>query len=83
MLGIAAAVGGYTVMELNQDLLTVTVTEGLTEDAITARLHEGDSSHMLPHLHGCTSGNVISDSSTHMRCVGNACAVRHFILREW
>lgn len=41
VLGIAAAVGGYTVMELNQDLLTVTVTEGLTEDAVTARLHEG------------------------------------------
>ena len=42
MLGIAAAVGGYTVMELNQDLLTVSVTEGLTEDAVTARLHEGE-----------------------------------------
>ena len=41
MLGIAAAVGGYTVMELNQDLLTVSITEGLTEDAVTARLHEG------------------------------------------
>ncbi len=41
VLGIAASVGGYTIMELNQDLLTVTVTEGLTEDAITARLHEG------------------------------------------
>jgi hypothetical protein len=41
VLGIAAAVGGYTVMELNQDLLTLSVTEGLTEDAVTARLHEG------------------------------------------
>jgi hypothetical protein len=41
VLGIAATVGGYTVMELNQDLLTVSVTEGLTEDAVTARLHEG------------------------------------------
>lgn len=41
VLGIAAAVGGYTVMELNQDLLTVSITEGLTEDAVTARLHEG------------------------------------------
>ena len=42
VLGIAASVGGYSIMELNQDLLTVTVTEGLTEDAISARLHDGE-----------------------------------------
>lgn len=41
LLGIAATVGGYTVMEAREDLMTCRVTEGLTEDAVTARLHEG------------------------------------------
>lgn len=35
-------VGGYTVLEVSVDLGTVTVTEGLTEDAVYARLHEGE-----------------------------------------
>jgi hypothetical protein len=34
-------VGGYSVIEIDTDLLTVRVTEGLTEDAVYARLHEG------------------------------------------
>ena len=34
-------VGGYTVLEVSVDLGTVTVMEGLTEDAVYARLHEG------------------------------------------
>ena len=41
LLGIAATVGGYTVMEAQADVLECVVTEGLTEDAVTARLHEG------------------------------------------
>jgi len=35
-------VGGYTVLEVSVDLGTVTVMEGLTEDAVYARLHEGE-----------------------------------------
>ena len=45
LLGIAATVGGYTVMEAQADVLECVVTEGLTEDAVTARLHEGVLSH--------------------------------------
>ena len=45
LLGIAATVGGYTVMEAQADVLQCIVTEGLTEDAVTARLHEGRSSY--------------------------------------
>ena len=41
LLGIAATVGGYTVMEAQADVLECIVTVGLTEDAVTARLHEG------------------------------------------
>ncbi|DBA71802.1 TPA: hypothetical protein ACH3X2_010996 [Trebouxia sp. C0005] len=41
ILGIAAAVGGYKVMEVDVDMLTCQVTEGLTEDAVSARLHQG------------------------------------------
>lgn len=41
LLGIAAQVGGYTVMEAREDLMSCRVTEGLTEDAVSARLHEG------------------------------------------
>ena len=49
ILGIAATVGGYTVMEAREDLMTCRVTEGLTEDAVTARLHEGGY-HQAPHV---------------------------------
>ncbi|KAL0046056.1 hypothetical protein WJX82_001167 [Trebouxia sp. C0006] len=41
ILGIAAVVGGYKVMEVDVDMLTCQVTEGLTEDAVSARLHQG------------------------------------------
>ena len=41
LIGIAHSVGGYTVMEAREDLSTCVVTEGLTEDAVTARIHEG------------------------------------------
>lgn len=34
-------VGGYTVLEVSVDLQVVQVMEGLTEDAVYARLHEG------------------------------------------
>ena len=41
LIGIAPQVGGYSVIEIDTDLQTVRVTEGLTEDAVYARLHEG------------------------------------------
>lgn len=41
LLGIAPRVGGYAVIEIDAELQTVRVTEGLTEDAVYARLHEG------------------------------------------
>jgi len=41
LLGIAPQVGGFSVIEIDTDLLTVGVTEGLTEDAVYARLYEG------------------------------------------
>jgi hypothetical protein len=36
-------VGGYTLLEVCAELQTVMVMEGLTEDAVFARLHEGDN----------------------------------------
>lgn len=41
LLGIFSQAGGYGVVEVNTDLQTLCVTEGLTEDAVYARLHEG------------------------------------------
>ncbi|KAL4544776.1 hypothetical protein Ndes2526B_g00720 [Nannochloris sp. 'desiccata'] len=41
LIGIAPQVGGFSVIEIDADLLLVRVTEGLTEDAVYARLHEG------------------------------------------
>ncbi|KAI3431602.1 hypothetical protein D9Q98_004652 [Chlorella vulgaris] len=41
LLAVVPQVGGYTVLEVSVDLQTVTVMEGLTEDAVYARLHEG------------------------------------------
>ncbi|PRW39283.1 mitochondrial-targeted muts 1 [Chlorella sorokiniana] len=41
LLALVPQVGGYTVLEVSVDLGTVTVMEGLTEDAVYARLHEG------------------------------------------
>lgn len=41
LIGIAPRVGGYALIEVNCDLRRVVVTEGLTDDAVYARLHEG------------------------------------------
>ncbi|PSC67198.1 mitochondrial-targeted muts 1, partial [Micractinium conductrix] len=41
LLALVPQVGGYTVLEVSVDLATVSVMEGLTEDAVYARLHEG------------------------------------------
>lgn len=41
LLGLAREAGGYTVMQLHQELATLSVTGGLTEEAVNARLHEG------------------------------------------
>ena len=35
-------VGGYTVLEVSVDLQTVCVMEGLTEDAVYARIYDGE-----------------------------------------
>lgn len=40
---LAPQVGGYTLLEVSAELGTVTVTEGLTEDAVYARLHDGET----------------------------------------
>lgn len=39
--GCRLQVGGYTVLEVSVDLQTVCVMEGLTEDAVYARIYEG------------------------------------------
>lgn len=41
LLGIAPSVGGYSIIEVDAELYTVRITQGLTEDAVYARLHEG------------------------------------------
>ncbi|EFN52896.1 hypothetical protein CHLNCDRAFT_138439 [Chlorella variabilis] len=41
LLALVPQVGGYTVLEVSVDLQVVQVMEGLTEDAVYARLHEG------------------------------------------
>jgi len=41
LLGLAREAGAYVVMQLNQEFATVSVTGGLTEEAVNARLHEG------------------------------------------
>lgn len=41
LLGIVPSVGGYSIIEVDAELYTVRVTQGLTEDAVYARLHEG------------------------------------------
>ncbi|KAL4438720.1 hypothetical protein ABPG77_006324 [Micractinium sp. CCAP 211/92] len=41
LLAVVPQVGGYTLLEVSAELGTVTVTEGLTEDAVYARLHDG------------------------------------------
>ena len=49
---------GPQVMEVDVDMLTCQVTEGLTEDAVSARLHQGMRRHMCmcynAWLPGCT-----------------------------
>jgi hypothetical protein len=58
LLGIAATVGGYTVMEAQADVLQCIVTEGLTEDAVTARLHDGRRSY-----HPCAHSQLAAIST--------------------
>lgn len=41
VLGLSSTVGGITLIEAQPELRRVAVTEGLTEDAVLARLHEG------------------------------------------
>lgn len=41
LLGIFSNVGGYSIIEVDAEMLTVRLTEGLTEDAVFSRLHEG------------------------------------------
>jgi hypothetical protein len=41
LIGIAPRVGGHALIEVSCDLRRVVVTEGLTDDAVYARLHEG------------------------------------------
>jgi len=41
LLGISPQVGGYSVIEVDAELQTVSVTEGLTEDAVFGRIYEG------------------------------------------
>lgn len=63
LLGISPSVGGYSIIEVDAELLTVRVTEGLTEDAVYSRLHEGG---LVPplYLHAPT---VSIDAETRLK----------------
>ncbi|KAK9832926.1 hypothetical protein WJX74_001881 [Apatococcus lobatus] len=62
LLGISASVGGYQVMEVRLDTHTCTVMEGLTEDAVSARIHQGG---MVPplYIHKSAQSNKASQLS--------------------
>ena len=51
LIGLAREAGAYTVMELSQEMATVSVTGGLTEEAVNARLHKGELPPSAPSLH--------------------------------
>jgi predicted GIY-YIG superfamily endonuclease len=63
LLGISPAVGGYSVIELDAELMTVRETEGLTEDAVYSRLHEGG---LVPPLY-LHSPPVLAEADTRLR----------------
>ncbi|PSC73121.1 DNA mismatch repair mitochondrial isoform X1, partial [Micractinium conductrix] len=50
LLALVPQVGGYTVLEVSVDLATVSVMEGLTEDAVYARLHEDPLEGLLTRI---------------------------------
>ena len=58
LIGIAPRVGGLAVIEIDAELQTVRVTEGLTEDAVYARLHEGGlAPPLFVHIPPASSGS--------------------------
>lgn len=63
LLGISPAVGGYSVIEVDAELMTVRETEGLTEDAVYSRLHEGG---LVPPLY-LHSPPILADADTRIR----------------
>ena len=63
LLGISPAVGGYSVIEVDAELMTVRETEGLTEDAVYSRLHEGG---LVPPLY-LHSPPALADADTRIR----------------
>ena len=63
LLGISPSVGGYSIIEVDAELLTVRVTEGLTEDAVYSRLHEGG---LVPPLYLHTP-TVSIDAETRLK----------------
>lgn len=63
LLGISPTVGGYSVIEVDAELMTVRVTEGLTEDAVYSRLHEGG---LVPPLY-LHSPPALADADTRLR----------------
>ena len=63
LLGISPAVGGYSVIEVDAELMTVRTTEGLTEDAVYSRLHEGG---LVPPLY-LHSPPLLADADTRLR----------------
>ena len=63
LIGISPSVGGYSVIEVDAELMTVRTTEGLTEDAVYSRLHEGG---LVPPLY-LHSPPVLLDADTRLR----------------
>jgi hypothetical protein len=63
LLGISPTVGGYSVIEVDAELMTVRTTEGLTEDAVYSRLHEGG---LVPPLF-LHSPPTLADADTRLR----------------
>jgi hypothetical protein len=66
LLGILCRVGGYDIIEVNVELRRVAVTEGLTEDAVLSRLHEGG---LVPPLfvhvpHGATRSTRLAEGTS-------------------
>ncbi|CAL8466240.1 g5776 [Coccomyxa elongata] len=57
VLAIATSAGGYKVLEVQQDMMTCAITEGLTEDAVSARLHQGGLSPPL-YIHSSVQGSI-------------------------
>ncbi|BDA51431.1 probable DNA mismatch repair protein MutS at C-terminar half [Coccomyxa sp. Obi] len=57
ILAIATSTGGYKVMEVQPEMMTCAITEGLTEDAVSARLHQGGLSPPL-YIHSSVQGSI-------------------------